>query len=331
VPGGPPRVAPGAVPGGPPSARRLDDFRGQRREVREGNRTIIREPGRTIIRDGGRLVIRHDETNRLRFGGGNIRTERRGAENFTYVDRPGGIRIITVTDAQGRLIRRVRRDARGRETVLINNTLRNAALIAGAAVVGGIVLLNLRPPTVHIPRDRYIVEADRADRALLFETLMAPPVEAIERDYTLDEIRFNAPLRERMRRVDIDTITFETGSWEITPDQAERLQFIAQAILEAVQANPAEVFLIEGHTDAVGNDVDNLSLSDRRAEAVAQVLTEQFGVPPENLTTQGYGEQQLKVPTDGPERRNRRVAVLRITPLLHSDAGGAAPPPPAPQ
>ena len=69
--------------------------------------------------------------------------------------------------------------------------------------------------------------------------------------------------------------------------------------------------------DAVGNDVDNLSLSDRRAEAVAQVLTEQFNVPPENLTTQGYGEQQLKIPTDGPERRNRRVTCRRITPLLN--------------
>jgi outer membrane protein OmpA-like peptidoglycan-associated protein len=39
-------------------------------------------------------------------------------------------------------------------------------------------------------------------------------------------------------------------------------------------------------------------------------------VPPENLTTQGYGEQYLKVPTEGPSRENRRVAVRRITPLL---------------
>jgi outer membrane protein OmpA-like peptidoglycan-associated protein len=45
-------------------------------------------------------------------------------------------------------------------------------------------------------------------------------------------------------------------------------------------------------------------------------LTEQFKVPPENLVTQGYGEQNLKVPTQGPEEANRRVAVRRITPLL---------------
>ena len=56
-----------------------------------------------------------------------------------------------------------------------------------------------------------------------------------------------------------------------------------------------------------------------RAETVALILSQQFNVPPENLVTQGYGEQYLKIPTDGPERRNRRVTARRITPLL---AGG---------
>ena len=43
-------------------------------------------------------------------------------------------------------------------------------------------------------------------------------------------------------------------------------------------------------------------------------------MPAENLVTQGYGEQQLKVPTDGPEQANRRVAVRRITPLMDQQA-----------
>jgi OOP family OmpA-OmpF porin len=83
-----------------------------------------------------------------------------------------------------------------------------------------------------------------------------------------------------------------------------------------VERDPREMFLIEGHTDAVGSDEDNLSLSDRRAETVAIILTEEFGVPPENITTQGYGEQYLKVDTPEPEVQNRRVAVRRITPLI---------------
>jgi outer membrane protein OmpA-like peptidoglycan-associated protein len=76
------------------------------------------------------------------------------------------------------------------------------------------------------------------------------------------------------------------------------------------------MFLIEGHTDLVGSEEDNLSLSDRRAESVANILTEEFDVPPENLATQGYGEAYPKVDTEAPEAVNRRVAVRRITPLL---------------
>jgi len=75
---------------------------------------------------------------------------------------------------------------------------------------------------------------------------------------------------------------------------------------------------IEGHTDAVGSDQANLVLSDERAEAVAVALSEDFDIPPENLVTQGYGEQQLKIATSGPERENRRVAIRRITPLLRA-------------
>ena len=48
----------------------------------------------------------------------------------------------------------------------------------------------------------------------------------------------------------------------------------------------------------------------------SRLLTQEFGVPAENLSTQGYGEQYLKVPTEAPEQANRRVAVRRITPLL---------------
>ena len=87
------------------------------------------------------------------------------------------------------------------------------------------------------------------------------------------------------------------------------------------------MFLIEGHTDAVGNDVDNLSLSDRRAEAAAELLTQQFNVPAENLTSQGYGSQYLKEQTDGPSLINRRVTIRRITPLLTGGTASLPPPP----
>jgi len=292
----------------------MDQLRGERHETRDGDRTIIREPDRTIIREGGQTIIRHSEDGRFRYGAQEVRTERRGSNNVTVIVRPSGDRIVTTVDENGFLLRRSRLLPDGREIIIIDNRPREPGFAAGRGFGG--FLVNLPPPVVRMPRDRYIVEIERASPALLYETLIAPPIEAIERPYTLDEIRFSAPLRDRMPRIDLNTVTFESGSWELSPDQVEALAGIAEGLNRAIQHNPREVFLIEGHTDAVGTDVDNLSLSDRRAESVAVVLTQQFAVPAENLSTQGYGEQYLKIPTDGPERANRRVTVRRITPLL---------------
>lgn len=296
----------------PPSqdnARRLDDVRGARHEIREGDRVIIQEPGRVIIREGGRTIIRHNDTDRFRWQARDAHVERRGNETITVFMRSDGSRVFSITDESGRLLRRYRRAPDGREIVIIDNRY------SGPPRIGG-YFVDLPPPIIRIPRERYIVDTQYAQPNDIYYALWAAPVERLERAYTLDEVRYSPSLRERMPRIDVDTVTFDTGSWEVTPDQVERLAVIADGINRAIAANPSEVFLIEGHTDAVGSDVDNLSLSDRRAESVALVLSQQFGVPAENLTTQGYGEQQLKVPTQGPERANRRVAVRRITPLL---------------
>jgi len=305
-------VAPAPVGSQGQQLRRVDDLRGERKETREGNRVVIREPDRMIIREGGRTIIRHNETNRFRWGGGReVAVDRRGNEVMTIVERPDGTRIVTVVDENGRLIRRARRTREGREVIIIDNR------VAPRGSVGYFV--DLPAPVIRIPRERYIVEADVASREDIYAALIAPPVERIERRYTLDEVRYSPALRERMPRVDLDTITFETGSWELGPEQIDQLAVIAEGINQALARNPSEVFLIEGHTDAVGPEDDNLSLSDRRAEAVAMALSEQFQVPAENLTTQGYGEQYLKIPTDGPERKNRRVSARRVTPLLNGD------------
>jgi outer membrane protein OmpA-like peptidoglycan-associated protein len=291
-------------------ADRLEDVRGRRQEQREGDVTIIREPGRTIIRDDDRTIIRRDETQRFRDLGIDQRVERGNGETRTVFDRPDGTRIVTITDEDGRLIRRTRQSRGGEEFVIIDNTRRDRPERFSDEVVV------LPPPPLPIPRERYIVDAEQADERLIYETITAPPIAAIPRRYTLDEVRYSPDLRARMRSVDIDTITFESGSWVVGQGQAQRLERIAASVKQALQAAPNEVFLIEGHTDAVGSDIDNLSLSDRRAQAVAEIMTRDFGVPPENLTTQGYGEQYPKVATQEAARENRRVTLRRITPLL---------------
>src|SRR6266849_1231378 len=312
-------IAPGAQAPGP---RRMDDFRGARRETQEGGRTVFNEPGRVIVVDpGGQSFIRHNEEDRFRYGARDIRTEQVGGETRTIVIRPDGSQIITVNGRDGQMLRRIRRDERGREIIIIDNSYRDPRAVGGFYV-------DLPPPVIRIPYDRYIVDAEDAPPDLIYDTMLAPPVDRIERRYSLDEIRYSPSVRQLMPSIDLNSINFETGSWEIPPDQAAKLQSIADGLNRAIQRNPREVFLIEGHTDAVGNDVDNLSLSDRRAESAATLLTQQFGVPPENLTSQGYGEQYLKEQTDGPSRINRRVTIRNITPLLNGGTAALPPPPP---
>lgn len=300
---------PGQAPHG------IEGVRRDRREFSEGGAFVYQEPGRTIVREDNRYFLRHDENERFRALGGDMRSERRGDEFVTIYRRPSGDEIVTVTDAHGNLIRRYRRARNGVEVVIIDNRLRGGP----RAFVDDVVVLP--PPPMRLPPDRYIVDTGSADERLLYDTLTAPPVARIPRRYTLDEIRYSPDVRAYTRAVDLNTINFDTGSWAIAPDQARKLASLARALNQAIERNPNEVYLVEGHTDAVGSAVDNLSLSDRRAQAVAETLTKDFGVPPENLVTQGYGEQNLRVQTEGPERRNRRVTIRRITNLLSGQNG----------
>ena len=180
---------------------------------------------------------------------------------------------------------------------------------------------SLPPLRLNIPARDYVLDASYADRQRVATFLQQPPVERLERYYTIEEVKRSSRLRDMVRRLEIGDLTFDTGSANIAPGQVDALSAVAYAMLELLERNPAETFLIEGHTDAVGSDLANLALSDRRAEAIAAALTNVFGIPPENLVTQGYGERYLKVNTQEPERENRRVAVRRITPLVAPVAG----------
>jgi len=298
-------------------ATKFETFRRERKVREAGAREIIVEPDkRVIVRDDKRLFIRHDDGERFRRKDKEIRRERRKDGTWLVVTAGlAGAMIYSILDDNDRALRRSRRDRDGHEYVFFDDR-RSYRDHYGPEHYS---YIDLPPPVVRIPRDRYIVEYDRASPDDLFEALNAPPIEALDRGYTLDEVRQNYSVLERMRRVDLNAINFEFASWDVAPEEYSKLDRIAHAMQRVLDRSPGELFLIEGHTDAVGSEIDNLSLSDRRAEAVAIILTDEFGIPPENLTTQGYGEEYLKEPTEGPSWVNRRVGVRRVTPLLSRD------------
>jgi outer membrane protein OmpA-like peptidoglycan-associated protein len=312
-------LPPGA-PAAPPTLPKSEDA------VKEGS--VIQAPdGRVIVKEGGQVSVIHDDAGRFMQQGGKMNSVTSPNGNTTTtVMRPDGSAIVTVRDAGGDILQRYRKKPDGSIEMLIGSAPQTG--IFDKMLGRGnqppppppppppMAQLKFGPLNITIPQQQYIVESSRATPQLLEQTLVAPPVERIERPYTLDEIRRSGRLRDKVRRIDVDTITFDTGQATVPDDQIPAMQSIGTAIRDLVRRDPTQVILIEGHTDAVGSDLANLALSDRRAETVAEILSYYFGVPPENLVTQGYGEQYLKIPTVGAERQNRRVAFRNITDLL---------------
>ncbi len=160
------------------------------------------------------------------------------------------------------------------------------------------------------------VAAAEADDDVIEQQLVAAPTREIDRRYTLEEFRRRPHLRRYMPAIEVDSIHFGFNEHWVREEEVDELERIGAAIEKVVAANPDEVFLIEGHTDAVGSESYNLELSRKRAQAVRDALVEFFVIPDHNVATIGYGEQFLKIPTPEEEQENRRVSVRRITPLL---------------
>ncbi|KAB0680948.1 OmpA family protein [Aureimonas leprariae] len=306
--------------------------RGER--IREAPRYELPPDAKVVKRDGDRQIlslgaaavagavagatagyfIRSNDDDRLEKGSREQYSERlpRGRTRDTIV-KENGVQIVTVTNRYGDVIQRSRVMPDGREVVLFYDPDSADERRPDYFEDPG---RDLPPVRVDIPEDEYVVDTDEPDEQLYYNTLVAPPVETVERIYSIDEVRRSPRIREKVRRIDLATINFDFASATILQDQVDKLQGLAEAIDKVVKANPGETFLIEGHTDAVGSPEANLVLSDKRAESVASALTQYFDVPAENLVTQGYGEQELKVNTEGENRENRRVTVRRITALV---------------
>ena len=228
------------------------------------------------------------------------------------ITRPDGTQIVTVRNRNGDILRRSRITPDGHETVLAWFDDRYDRDLVEWRDPGA----NLPPLRLNIPVRDYVLDARYADEREVETFFAQPPVEQVARIYSIDEVKRSARVRDSVRKLEVGNLTFDTAAATIGRDQVRALSNVANAMLALLERNPNETFLIEGHTDAVGSDISNLRLSDLRAATVARVLTDFYGVPPENLATQGYGERYLKIRTEAAERENRRVTIRRITPLI---------------
>tara|TARA_R110002072_G_scaffold85225_1_gene193010 strand:+ start:102371 stop:103324 length:954 start_codon:yes stop_codon:yes gene_type:complete len=113
-------------------------------------------------------------------------------------------------------------------------------------------------------------------------------------------------------------LLFESGSWAVNSRGREAVVELGKVLAQ----NPEIAVLIEGHTDNVpyggsGLLKDNWDLSTKRATAIVSILTENSGIPKDNLTAAGRGEYAPIAPntTSEGKAKNRRIEVV-LTPKL---------------
>lgn len=109
-------------------------------------------------------------------------------------------------------------------------------------------------------------------------------------------------------RLSFDQITFEFGSAKLANAALPLLQEIGLALrsreLEGLR------FLIEGHTDSVGDLQYNMRLSSRRAESVKRHLIARHQLSARRLLTTGKGPTDLHEPDNPTSASNRRVVLM---------------------
>lgn len=101
-------------------------------------------------------------------------------------------------------------------------------------------------------------------------------------------------------------ITFDTGKTNIKTNFNPVLNDIANVLVKY----PDTHIDVQGHTDNVGNDADNLRLSELRAQSVVSALA-QRGVPASRMKATGFGESMPIASNNTPQGReaNRRVEI----------------------
>jgi outer membrane protein OmpA-like peptidoglycan-associated protein len=109
-------------------------------------------------------------------------------------------------------------------------------------------------------------------------------------------------------RVRLVGLTFPSGKATIQPEYFSLLTKLQRIIREYPNAS----LVIEGHTDAIGNDAYNENLSYERALAVKQYLLANMNLPEDRLQALGYGESSPIANNDTEEGRaqNRRIDVV---------------------
>lgn len=122
----------------------------------------------------------------------------------------------------------------------------------------------------------------------------------------MDKFVTDVFLTKGMQKISITLyIEFDFDKDAVRPQHHDDVKRIA----DALNQNPNAKVELEGHTDGMGPDSYNMSLSKRRAESVKKYLVEKFNIKASRISTVGYGESKPVASNDtaAGRQKNRRV------------------------
>lgn len=193
--------------------------------------------------------------------------------------------------------------------------LRDISLLAGALAL----LAAAAPPAraqAEVNRDDIIAQLNR------FETPADIDVAAL-RQQVLERSRSRsknepppqkrspiAPELTKLPAFNVD-IQFDVDTPIILPASYQTIGRLADAMVHS-SLQPYS-FLIVGHIDATGRRENNALLSQRRADAVRDILVNTFKIPAKRLQSVGLGEEQLLDPARPNAPVNNQLQILTVS------------------
>jgi hypothetical protein len=202
---------------------------------------VVSNSGDRVVLQGtdGQLRILKDDDVLLRQPGSNVRTETfNDGSTRTFVTRADGSEVVTIRAADGRVLRRALIQADGSQIELFDDTREERAIDVSTLPHA---VIPTRPATSNVTEAQL--------RAALVAEMAVP----LDRTFSLRQVRSIREVRELSPVIELSAITFPTCSAAIQPDQSRELAILGTAMKDLIVERPGEVFLIEGHTDAVGS------------------------------------------------------------------------------
>jgi len=208
----------------------------------------------------------------------------------------------------------------------------NIGLMAGALLLAALAAPLARGQSA-VTRDDIVSQLSRLDAAPDLD-LAALKQQALERSKSRSRTEPPpqkrppiAPALSSLPTFNVD-IQFDPDTPVVRPESYETVGRIADALVQSSMLPYG--FLIVGHIEANGKRESNVTLSQRRADSIRDILVNTFKISSKRLQSVGLGEEQLLDPTRPTAPVNQQIQIMTVMKMPEQSEAPGQPAAPAP-